>query len=174
MYFCCYALYVLLVLKYIPYEKLLKEKGETTETNLGLYLHDLCSPVLESWWIQTAMVNLSLTQRTKWWLVLICRIWKIVTQYIIIIVKVLYKIFLYFMFSLFLRLLERKVLDPNGPYIITSQTKIRHICLSTDMNSARECVFLSKVKTKIIINDSNTFLTMSTQFMDKYVLIIPF
>ena len=29
-------------------------------------------------------------------------------------------------FSLFFRLPERNVLDPNGPYISTSQTKIRH------------------------------------------------
>ena len=34
------------------------------------------------------------------------------------------------MFPLFLRLPDRKVFDPNGPYICTNQTKIRNVCLS--------------------------------------------
>ena len=33
-------------------------------------------------------------------------------------------------FPLFLRLPERNVLDPNEPYIRTSQTKVRNVCLS--------------------------------------------
>ena len=34
------------------------------------------------------------------------------------------------MFPQFLWLSERNVLDPNEPYITTSQTKIRNVCLS--------------------------------------------
>ena len=34
------------------------------------------------------------------------------------------------MFPLYLRLPDRKVLDPNGPYISTNQTKIRSVSLS--------------------------------------------
>ena len=34
------------------------------------------------------------------------------------------------MFLLFLRHPKRKILDPNGPYISTSQTKIKNFCLS--------------------------------------------
>ena len=34
------------------------------------------------------------------------------------------------MFPLFLRLPERKVLDQNGPYLSTNQTKIINVCLS--------------------------------------------
>ena len=34
------------------------------------------------------------------------------------------------MFPLLFRLPDRKVLDPNGPYISTSQTKIKNVCLS--------------------------------------------
>ena len=41
------------------------------------------------------------------------------------------------MFPLFLRLPGKMVLDPNGSYINTFNTKIRNVCLSSLMSEAR-------------------------------------
>ena len=50
------------------------------------------------------------------------------------------------MFPLFLQLAERKVLDPNGPHISTSQTKIRNVCLSVILEF---CMLLSNLTDNI-------------------------
>ena len=40
-----------------------------------------------------------------------------------------------YMFPLFFKHLEKKVLDPNGPYISTFQTNLRNVCLSVILES---------------------------------------
>ena len=75
------------------------------------------------------------------------------------------------MFPLFLRLPDKKLIDPNGPHISTTQTKIRNVCLSVFFGilSAVCCSCLSVARL------ANTSLFGGLKYLLKlmYILIWP-
>ena len=80
-----------------------------------------------------------------------------------------YCIFLVFffskpMFTLFLQLLEKRILEPNEPYIRASQTKIRNICMS---------VILEFCLPVVAVYSASTAYTSLCRGL-KYLLKIPY